>query len=197
MDRHEWHWSNCWELISNPQAYDRKGEREEEREKEMGGEMEVPWAFKTLKLIPRDTPCNKANYTPLDPSQGVKWWPSIQIYTTMAGILIETTSKTPPQISRIYVRKQHLPDTTVLIHIWSHRDCDSMYKTHIHSNHTQPQHWEREVDIKCPHHPATIPSKLFETDTFREREISFLRCSVTGYINHIPGQAQCPRVVIW
>lgn len=42
-------------------------------------------------------------------------------------------------------RKQHLSNTTELMHIWTQRDCDSMHKTSTSSNQTKYQHGE-EVD---------------------------------------------------
>lgn len=45
-------------------------------------------------------------------------------------------------------------DTKGLIHIGTHRDCDSRPRDHTHSSYTKSQHGEEEVHIKS-HHPTS------------------------------------------
>lgn len=49
------------------------------------------------------------------------------------------------------LQEKCLPDTAVLIHLWTHRDCDCPHKTKTSLSQMRSQQWEREVDTKsCP-----------------------------------------------
>lgn len=69
--------------------------------------------------------------------------------------------------------------------------ADSMPKTYIGSSQTESQHWEGEVHMKL--HP--LAKKLSEIGICWEREISFLKWTVTDYINGTPELASGLRVV--
>lgn len=88
-----------------------------------------------------------------------------------------------------------LPDTAGLVHIWSHRDCDSMHKTCTNSSPApgpQMLAWKRGSGPKVP----PLARALFVIDTCLQRENQFSPIEwVTESVNHTPRQDSCSGVV--
>lgn len=64
-----------------------------------------------------------------------------------------------------FLEGNSLPDTTGLIHIWTHKDCDHQYRTCTSSSQTRPA-MRREGKHKVP----VLTKKMFTTDPFKEKE---------------------------
>lgn len=88
-------------------------------------------------------------------------------------------------------KKHCLPQTTGLIHTWTHRDRDNIHKTHTGLNETKIPALRRESGQNVP----PLSKEVFATDTFWKKENKFSSLQYTEYINHTLMQAPCSGVV--
>ena len=67
-------------------------------------------------------------------------------------------------------KKQQHSNIIIVIHIWTHRDCDSTHRLCTGSSQTVSQQWKEEVDMEFPQ-----SKKLFAIETCWEKGLSFLQ----------------------
>lgn len=72
------------------------------------------------------------------------------------------------------LKKQCLPDTIGLIHIWTHRVCGRMHRAYISSSQTGSQLWEEEIVLPTPNHETIAPNhETIAIDTCWQQENQF------------------------
>lgn len=76
-----------------------------------------------------------------------------QLFTLKAQVSMYRRFKEPEGIDN---SKQRISVTTGQMHIWTHRDLGSTYKTCRDSSYMSSQHWEGHVDR---HRNASLPNK--------------------------------------
>jgi hypothetical protein len=80
------------------------------------------------------------------------------------------------------LRKQHTVDAVGLMHIWTHRDCDSTNKIcKVQTNKTPV------LGQISRHKVDPWPRRYLQFLSSRKGKNSFLQWSVTGYISYSPG----------